>query len=253
LVAETLEKRWNEALAKVAQLDKRLGALDTEREQQVKPNREQLLALAQSFPAIWKDPQTDRRVKKHLVRLLIEQIVARVSSPSMLELVIHWKGGKHTELHVRKNRTGEHRHCTSREVVDLVRELASQMPDVQITRVLNRLGYRTGAQNTWTESRVRSLRSTHEIPVFDPASVDGERLSLIRAATELGVSCDLVLVLIKTGVLPATQVVKHAPWSIRRDDLSKDAVRRAVDAVKRGQRLPRGSDPAQLSLMKSST
>ena len=37
LVAETLEQRWNEALAKVAQLDQRLEALDTEREQHVAP------------------------------------------------------------------------------------------------------------------------------------------------------------------------------------------------------------------------
>jgi len=253
LVAETLEQRWNEALAKVAQLDQRLAALDTEREQHVAPNREQLLRLAQSFPAIWNDPDTDQRTKKRLVRLLIEQIVARVSSESMLELVIHWKGGKHTRLHVRKNRTGEHRHCTSREVIDLVRELARQMPDVQITRVLNRLGYRTGAGNTWTESRVCSLRSTHEIPLFDPACLDGERLSLAQAATELGVSPDLVRRLIKRGVLPATQPVMHAPWSIRRDDLQKDTVRRAVDGVTRGQNLPRGADPAQLSLIKSTT
>jgi len=123
----------------------------------------------------------------------------------------------------------------------------------RITRVRNRLGYRTGADNTWTESRVRSMRSTHEIPVFDPAFVDGERLSLAQAATELEVSPNLVRRLIKTGVLPATQPVMHAPWSIRQDDLRKAAVRRAVDAVKRGHSLPRGSDPAQLSLMKSTT
>ena len=253
LVAETLEKHWNEALAKVAHLDKRLSALDTEREQQGTPNREQLLALAHSFPTVWNDPQTDPRTRKRLVRLLIQQIVARVSSESMLELVIHWKGGKHTRLHVRKNRTGEHRHCTSREVVDLVRELARQMPDVQITRVLNRLGYRTGAENTWTESRVRSLRSTHEIAVFDAALLEGERLSLAQAASELAVSPDLVRRLIKTGILPATQPVKHAPWSIRRDDLRTDAVRRAVDSVKRGKSLPRSPDAAQLPLIKPTT
>jgi len=253
LVAGTLEERWNEALAKVAQLGQRLQLLDSERDQRKAPDRQQLLELAQRFPAVWNDPQTDPRTKKRLTRLLIEQIVARVPSESIVELVIHWSGGKHTKLHVRKNRTGEHRNCTSREVIDLVRDLARQMPDGQIPRILNRLGYRTGAGNTWTESRVRSLRNTHAIPVFDPASVDAERLTLAQAAAELDVSPDLVRRLIKRGLLPATQVVAHAPWSIRPEDLKRECVRRAVAAVKRGRNLPRRADPDQLSLTNSAT
>jgi hypothetical protein len=49
-----------------------------------------------------------------------------------LDLVICWHGGDHSELEVRKNRTGQRRWCAEGETIDLVRVLARQMPDEAI-------------------------------------------------------------------------------------------------------------------------
>jgi chromosome segregation ATPase len=76
LVAETLERRWNQALARVGELDHRLEQLKSERSREPKPDRERLLALAQRFPETWSNPATDYRLKKRMVRLLIEEIIA---------------------------------------------------------------------------------------------------------------------------------------------------------------------------------
>jgi hypothetical protein len=127
------------------------------------PDRERLLALAQRFPETWANQATDYRLKKRLVRLLIEEIIASVVTDQSIQLIIHWKGGKYSILYVRKNRTGEHRYATDREAVEVVRELARTLPDAQIARVLNRLGYCIGAGNTWIQSRVDSLRNNHGI------------------------------------------------------------------------------------------
>src|SRR5262249_45332280 len=143
----------------------------------------------------------ERRTKKRLVRLLIEEIVAKLPGEGAVELVIHWKGGKHTILHVTRNRTGRHRYCTSREVVDVVRDLARCAPDGQIARVLNRLGYQTGAGNGWTQGRVASLRSYHRIPTFDPEVDRAATLTIEMAAGELGVSTMTVRRMIVTGLL----------------------------------------------------
>jgi hypothetical protein len=59
------------------------------------------------------------------------------------------------------------RYVTDRPIVDVVRELARAQSDQHIARVLNRLGYRTGADHTRTQSRVASLRSHRHIPAFD--------------------------------------------------------------------------------------
>lgn len=253
LVAETLERRWNIALEHVVELESRLEEIKSKQEREAVPDRAKLTALAESFPALWSHPATDHLTKKRIVRLIIEEIVARLLDDHRIELVIHWKGGKHTTLRVRKNRTGQHGHSTSREVVEVVRDLARCLPDAQIASVLNRLGYRTGAGNTWTQSRVASLRNHHKIAVFDP-EVDGiTSLTMDKAAEALGISSRTVRRMIQQGILPAKQPVPHAPWSIPAESLRSEEVKRAAAAVKRGRELPRTAPENQLQLMKSST
>jgi hypothetical protein len=77
------------------------------------------------------------------------------------------KGRKHTALKIAKNRTGQHSRATQREVVEVVRELARRLPDGQIARILNRLGYQTGVGNGFTANRVVTLRNYHGIEVYN--------------------------------------------------------------------------------------
>jgi DNA invertase Pin-like site-specific DNA recombinase len=253
LVAETLERRWNEALARVGELDHRLEQLKSDGSRQPMPDRKRLLALAHRFPETWSNPATDYRIKKRLVRLLIEEIVASVLADQKIQLIIHWKGGKHSLLYVRKSRTGEHRHTTQREVVEVVRELARTLPDAQIARVLNRLGYRTGAGNTWIQSRVDSLRNHNGIAAFNPER-DGDRIVTIDGAAQiLDVRTAAVRKLIKWGILNAHQPVPYAPWTISREQLAGEPVRAAVDAIKLRRKLPQSVPAVQLNLIKSST
>lgn len=179
--------------------------------------------------------------------------MARAPDARVIELVIHWKGGKHTALCLPRNRIGQHRRSTSRDVLEVIRELARCLPDAQIARVLNRLGYRTGAGNTWTEPRVTSLRSSHGIAVFRREVDRAARLTLAEAAGRLGVSTATVRRMIMAGVLPATQPVPYAPWAIRPEDLGAEAVQRAVETVKQGRAFPRTTSEAQLPLIHSRT
>jgi DNA invertase Pin-like site-specific DNA recombinase len=253
LVAATLEQRWNAALERIATLEQRVAQLAAVPVPAPPPDRATLLALAHEFPAVWAHPETDIRTKKHLVRLLIEDIVASVPNGRDIELLIHWKGGRHTRLVAPRNRTGQHGRCTDRGVVDVVRDLAQRVPDAQIARILNRLGYRTGAGNTWTQQRVVSLRHAHDIPVYTPSAERTAPLTIGQAAHALGVSTTTVRKLIVSGRLPATQPVPYAPWAIRPDDLRSAGLRRVIEAVKSGRRLPRTSPETQLPLIDSHT
>jgi hypothetical protein len=73
-------------------------------------------------------------------------------------------------------------------VIDVVRDLARRVPDAQIARLLNRLGYRTGAGNTWTQQRVVSLRHAHAILVYAPGPDAAAPLTIGQAAHALGIS-----------------------------------------------------------------
>jgi len=143
------------------------------------------------------------RKKKQLARILIKEIMVDLPPDEpVVDLVIHWTGGTHTQLRVRRYRTGEHRYVTDKEVTDLVRALAQVVPDRAIAAILNRLTLRTGHDNTWTQTRVRSCRAAHHIPVFD-ASTPREWLTLEEAAARLQVAAMTVHRFITTGLLPA--------------------------------------------------
>jgi AraC-like DNA-binding protein len=215
------------------------------------PDRAVLVSLAQDLPAVWHAPTTDMRLKQRIVRILIQEIVANVDEAQRtIVLLIHWTGGRHSELQVKRNETGRHGRCTNLDAIDVIRQMATTCADEQIAVTLNRLGLRTGAGNTWTESRVRSARDGHDITACD-RSQPREHLTLEDAARHLGVSATTVRRLITTQQLPARQVVPCAPWEISRDALASDAVRRAITAIKQRVRVPQThaseSQPAMFS------
>jgi len=252
LVSETLERRWNAALARVAELEQRLAAL-APTVPPVPVDRARLLTLAEDFPGVWRSPTTDPPLKKRIVRLLIEEIVATaMAQPPQVTLVVHWKGGKHTQLVVRKNRPGGHRYCTDRAVIEVVRDLARSLPDGEIARILNRLGYRTGQQNSWTAGRVASLRNGHQIPAAE-RTASAQLLTIAAAAAALGISPMTVRRLVIAKVLPATQPVPYAPWTIRFEDLALEHVQRAAETVRNGRHLPQPGSENQLTLSNSPT
>jgi hypothetical protein len=199
--------------------------------------------------------RTDVRLKKRIVRALIAELLVDVDeSAARIDVVIRWAGGQHSALSVRKHRTGQHRFATAYDVVELVRELVRVLPDSQIAAVLNRLGYRTGRGNTWTATRVVTLRHYHHIPVHDAARAEREGcLTLEAAAAQLQVSPTVVRKLITHGMLPAKQIVATAPWVIQAQDLVRTDVQQYVAAVHRGQRGPRIEDADQLTHNDSAT
>ena len=161
LVAGELERRWNAALGEVKRLEEELYLLSAPGQSVSEDERRELLSLSEDLQAVWEDPRTDMRTKKRLLRTVIEEIIVDVDEHNgLVELIIRWAGGYHTRLLVRRNRTGEHRFCTDRETVDLVRELAKAACDRSIASILNRLGIKTAKGNSWTESRVRALRAS---------------------------------------------------------------------------------------------
>jgi hypothetical protein len=239
LVAAELETRWNAALQKARELDDKLQGFDRDNNTVSMPDKEVLLSLAQDLPAIWNSPSTDMRLKQRIVRILICEIVADVDeSNNEIVLLLYWAGGRHSELRVKKNATGRHRRCTSLEAIAVIRQMAAEFTDEQIATTLNRLGLRTGAENTWSESRVSWARQHHKLPAFDPNRCSKSVVTMEEAAQRLGVSATSVRRLIRQKTMPASQVVACAPWQIPVPALESEAVRRAVENIKNRVRVP---------------
>jgi DNA invertase Pin-like site-specific DNA recombinase len=239
LVAAELEARWNSALQKTRDLEDRLDGFDRGTNQAPVPNKELLLSLAQDLPTIWNLPSTDMRLKQRIVRILIEEIVANVDESSReIVLLIHWAGGRHSELRVKKRETGQHGKCTSLAAIEVVRHMAGRFPDELIAATLNRLGLRTGVGNAWNKLRVCSLRSYQQLPAFNPDQPQST-LTLEEAARRLQVSAVSIRRLIAEKTLPASQVVECAPWEIRAEALASESVRSAISNIKSRTTRPR--------------
>ena len=248
LVAGELERRWNEKLVQLRDLEMQLDNL-SQTEQTPALSAEdcaRLMILGKDLVKAWNSPGVSVETRKKIIRLLIKEIIIDVVGET-LALVIHWQGGDHTEMKVKKNKVGQTRWTTDAGVVDLVRVLSRQLPDNVIAAILNRSGKTTVHGASWTRTHVRGLRNTHGIPVYR----EGERaergeVTLDEAAETLKVSRATAYRMVTNGVIPAQQLCAGAPWIIRLADLQLDAVRR--DAEARRSRRPISHDPLQNSL-----
>ena len=238
LVAAELEARWNSALQKTRELEQKLQEFDIDTKNVPLPSKELFLSLAQDLPAVWNAPSTDMRLKQRIMRILIAEIIADVDeSNRAIILLIHWAGGRHSELRLKKRETGQHRRCTSMEAVEVVRQMAGRFTDESIAVTLNRLGMRTGMGNTWDKNRVYSLRHQHQFPNFDPQQ-PCSKITLKQAARRLQVSEGSVRQMILEKKLPATQVVECAPWEIPVEALDSEEVQKIVTRIKNGNTRP---------------
>jgi hypothetical protein len=249
LVASELEARWNTALRKVGEVEVRLRQMEVTSQATTRiPDKETLLNLANNLPSVWNAGTTDMRLKQRITRILIQEIIADVDeADSEIVLMIHWTGGRHSELRVKKNLTGHHSRCTSLEAIEIIKRMAGRFPDHQIAATLNRLGLKTGSGNNWIEVRVRTARSYHQLPAYDP-KIRQNILTLEEASEQLAVSHKIVRRLIDSKVILATQIVPWAPWDIPAESIKSEEVLRKVAALKRGNRIRLKNGGNELSL-----
>jgi DNA invertase Pin-like site-specific DNA recombinase len=235
LVTAELESRWNAALRKLRDLENKLEKYDSEKKLEIVPDKQVLLSLAQDLPTVWNSPTSDMKLKQRIVRILIREIIVDVDDAKKeIVLLIHWAGGQHSELHVKKNTAGKHGRCTKLEAIEVIRRMAGKYADEQIAATLNRLGLRTGHGNTWSEMRVYSARHYYNLPAYDANLASATTITLQEAARRLAVSQPVVRRLIKDEIISAEQVVPRAPWEIPVDCLDSEGVRKAIQKIKEG-------------------
>src|SRR5207237_2590694 len=99
LAASELERLWNEKLEEIEAVKQRLSSLDAQR-YSLSPEEEiRIRSMGDHFAGVWQSDHCPPTLKKMIFRTAIEEIIVRTDQDKKsLELVIHWKGGAHTQI-----------------------------------------------------------------------------------------------------------------------------------------------------------
>jgi DNA invertase Pin-like site-specific DNA recombinase len=156
LVASELERRWNEKLERVAQLERAHAKAEAEAQWDLTPEeRGSISALSQDLPAIWAAPTTTNQDRKQLLRSAIDTVqLDGVSHVGQIDVQIRWRSGVITRLVVERYRRGTDSLKTPTDAVERIHELAPTCTHAEIAARLNADGWRTAHGRAFTSQHV---------------------------------------------------------------------------------------------------
>ena len=161
LVARTLERAWEEALADQARLE-----ADYERRRREQPTAPSLSeiaaiqAVAQDLPTLWQAETTTQEDRQTIVRLLLDRILIEViDGTEQVRVECHWHGGFRTQHWVIRPVSNAKALSTYPALVARVSELRHDGHNsAKIATILNREGWRPAKRcDAFSPSMVRHL------------------------------------------------------------------------------------------------
>jgi excisionase family DNA binding protein len=215
LVAGTLETRWENKLAALAEAEQ---ALDAARHTLPPlPGRSELEKLAADLPGLWHASTTSNKDRKRLLRTLIADITLLPEHDrATARIGIRWRTGATDEITVtRVVHPGTAKRSPS-PAVAMVTRLGPTIPTAELAELLNAAGLTTGTGAPFDVKAVQWIRHAYHVPAPNPYT-DGE-ISVADAAARLGCSIGVVYDWIKTGKLAARRGPGNRrciPWTDR--------------------------------------
>jgi len=156
LVASELERRWNEKLERVAQLERAYAQAEREAEWNLTADeRAAITELSHDLPAVWSAETTTNLERKQLLRMAIESVqLDGCSQAGQIEVQIRWRSGTIISLSVKRAEPGEGSLKTPEEAVSRIHEMARRSSYGEIAARLDRAGLRSAFGRRFTTQHV---------------------------------------------------------------------------------------------------
>jgi DNA invertase Pin-like site-specific DNA recombinase len=215
LVARSLEARWEDRLAALAEAEQ---ALEAARDSLPPlPGRAELEKLAADLPGLWHAPATSNKDRKRLLRTLIADVALLPETDrSRVRIGIRWHTGATDELRVaRAIHPGTAKRSPS-PAVEMVARLGPVTPTAELARQLNDAGLTTGHGRPFDVKAVQWIRHAYNIPA--PAPYAGSEISVAEAASRLGCSAGVIYYWIESAQLDARRGPGNRlciPWTAK--------------------------------------
>ena len=208
LVADTLERQWNEKLRLLAQAkeecqsQQRLDALQLSQEQRMK-----ILALASDFPRVWRDPQTTDRERKRMARLLLEDVTLRRDQDITVQ--VRFKGGATHQLQVPLPKSVTVTRKTNLAFIAELDRLLDEHSEPEVVQMLNERGWRSSTGQPFSLTLVQGLRRTYRLKSRFTRLQEQGLLTARQIEDMLGPGTNRAKYWQKAGVLKVVKLNQH--------------------------------------------
>ena len=204
LVADNLERQWNQKLTELAEAEEQYR--QTSRADGIAvsaEDRARIQSLVSDLPRVWNDPRTPSRERKRLLRFLVEDVT--LLRGEVIRIHIRWKGGATTVLERPIPLRAPELRRTPASVVEIVRALAGQQTDSQIAGSLNSRGLRSGTGQSFSGVAVRRIRTTYGIESLMQRLRGSGWLTALEMAARLDIHRETAKRFAQEGVLRAVR------------------------------------------------
>lgn len=167
LVAQTLEKRWNEKLEALQKLERTFAEAEKQSRFTISPEEQRRVrALAKDLPSLWNAPTTTDRDRKQLLRYAISEVqLDGVRVPGKIEVRVTWRSGAVTVYMVDRLPVGSWAPKTAMTVVDGIRALAPRLSAAEIAERLDREGLRSAQGRRLREHHILYIARSRGIEI----------------------------------------------------------------------------------------
>ena len=204
LVADNLERQWNETLARLKRAEEEYEKATKTDGPTLNPGAKQRIqALASDLPRVWNDPRTPPRERKRMLRLLVEDVT--LIRDTVIRVQIRWRGGAATSMELPLPLSAPDLRRTPAEIIEQVRALATEQTDMQIAETLNARWLRSGTGKSFTRVTVRHIRTTYGIDSLDRQLRGQGWLTAPEIARQLQVHPSTAKCFAREGVLRAVR------------------------------------------------
>jgi DNA invertase Pin-like site-specific DNA recombinase len=204
LVADSLERQWNEALMRLAAAEEEYRhATTADAPALTGDDRARIHALASDLPRVWHDPRTAMRERKRMLRLLIEDVT--LLRAHAIQIQIRWKGGATMTLERSLPLTAPDLRRTPAIIVEQIRALTTDQTDRQVAATLNGRELRSGTGQPFNRVVIRHIRQTYGISGLAEHLHQAGWLTATEIAVQLGVHFTTAKRFAHEGVLRAVR------------------------------------------------
>jgi len=244
LVARTLEREWEDKLRAAEKVEQEYQTwLQQHRLELTAADRQEIVALGEDLPRVWRAPSTTSADRKEILRLVVKEVIVdQHRARGKVWFQINWQTGATSEHWYTRRDRGYTDYADLEGLQQRVRELqAEQKMDDEIAAALNTEGFRTAHQQAFTGQLVWLLRKQWGLPTVNanvntPACWEDGTYSVVGAATALGVFPTTIYKWLRTGQIQGHQLAKGTPWKISLPDEQITSLQAYVQRVRRSKK-----------------